>query len=229
MVNLLFDYDGTLHDSLRIYAPAVQAAWDRLADLGHAAPRTWEPEKLRRWIGLSPQEMWDRCLPALPQKEKAFSSRFVGEQMLALIQAGRAQLYPGVPQLLTALRREGFRLLLLSSCPRSYLHAHSRQFGLDAWFDGLYCGEEFLYRPKYEIVPELQIRHRGAFLVIGDRRQDVEAARKNGLPAVGCRYGYGGPGELDQADRIAEEPAQILSCIRSLSSGPVPASEEAGY
>ena len=228
MVNLLFDYDGTLHDSLRIYAPAVQAAYDRLAGLGYAAPRTWEPEELRGWIGLSPQEMWEGFLPGLPQAAKDFSRGFVGARMLALIRAGRARLYPGVPQLLAALRGAGFRLLLLSSCPRSYLQAHSWQFGLEAWFDGLYCGEEFHYRPKHEIVPELQTRHQGSFLVIGDRRQDVEAARKNGLPSVGCRYGYGGPGELDQADRAAETPAQLLSCIRSLVPGPIPASGAAG-
>ena len=36
MVNLLFDYDGTLHDSLAIYAPAVLAAYDDLASRGLA-------------------------------------------------------------------------------------------------------------------------------------------------------------------------------------------------
>ena len=35
MINLLFDYDGTLHDSLRIYAPALQTAYDRLVRLGY--------------------------------------------------------------------------------------------------------------------------------------------------------------------------------------------------
>ena len=39
MTGLLFDYDGTLHESLRIYAPAMQAVYDGLADRGLAPPR----------------------------------------------------------------------------------------------------------------------------------------------------------------------------------------------
>ena len=31
MTGLLFDYDGTLHESLRIYAPAMQAVYDGLS------------------------------------------------------------------------------------------------------------------------------------------------------------------------------------------------------
>ena len=57
MVNLLFDYDGTLHDSLQIYAPAFQMAYDRLAGQGYVEPRVWRKEQIRQWIGLSPAEM----------------------------------------------------------------------------------------------------------------------------------------------------------------------------
>lgn len=95
MVNLLFDYDGTLHDSLAIYAPAVQAAYDTLVAKGYAAPKTWPRETIRQWIGLTPQEMWDRFQPNLPREEQLARSTQVGEEMLALIGQGRAQLYPG--------------------------------------------------------------------------------------------------------------------------------------
>ena len=44
MPNLLFDYDGTLHDSMKIYAPSVQLAWDRLAAKGLTEPRTLSEE-----------------------------------------------------------------------------------------------------------------------------------------------------------------------------------------
>ena len=38
MTGLLFDYDGTLHESLRIYAPAMQAVYDGLSDRGWLRP-----------------------------------------------------------------------------------------------------------------------------------------------------------------------------------------------
>ena len=57
MPNLLFDYDGTLHDSMKIYAPSVQLAWDRLAAKGLTEPRTLSEEELRPCIGMTPDEM----------------------------------------------------------------------------------------------------------------------------------------------------------------------------
>ena len=217
MVNLLFDYDGTLHDSLQIYAPAVQTAYDRLTRLGVAPPRRWSAGEVRRWIGLPPAEMWDQCVPGLPDTERKISSELVGRRMLELIRAGQARLYAGVPEVLTALRQQGFRLLLLSNCPVSYLEAHVEYFHLERIFDGLFCGEQFGYCPKYEIFPDLRRRYDGRFVVIGDRMQDMEIARRNGLRAIGCLYGYGGPEELAAADWTVTAASQLLSCIKKFT------------
>lgn len=217
MVNLLFDYDGTLHDSLRIYAPAVQAAYDRLARLGIAPPRQWGLGEVRAWIGLPPAQMWDLCVPGLSDVEKRVSGELVGQRMLELVQAGQARLYEGVPEVLTALGEQGFRLLLLSNCPVSYLRTHAEHFHLEQFFAGLFCGEQFGYRPKYEIFLELRRRYDGSFVVIGDRIQDMEIARRNGLRAIGCLYGYGGREELSAADWMVETPLELLDCARQLS------------
>lgn len=216
MINLLFDYDGTLHDSLRIYAPAVQTAYDRLTRLGCAPPRRWSDEEVRAWIGLPPAQMWDQCVPGLPDTEKQTSAALVGRRMLELVQAGHARLYAGVPEVLTALRQQGFRLLLLSNCPISYLRAHTEYFHLEQFFHGLFCAEQFAYRPKYEIFSRLRPRYDGTFAVIGDRIQDMEIARRNGLPAIGCLYGYGGRKELSGADWTVQAPSQLLSCVMGI-------------
>lgn len=213
MVQLLFDYDGTLHDSLAIYAPAVQEAYDTLVTKGLAQPKTWERETIRQWIGLSPQAMWDQFQPNLSQTEKQAGSAQIGRRMQELVEEGRARLYPGVPQVLDALKARGVGMLLLSNCPLSYLQAHTACFGLERWFDGLYCGEEFQYRPKYEILPILQKRWSGDFLVLGDRDQDMEMARRCGVPAIGCTYGYGSPEELSGADFLAHSPQDLLDGV----------------
>ena len=217
MVNLLFDYDGTLHDSLRIYAPALQTAYDRLVRLGYVPARRWSADEVRQWIGLSPGEMWDRFLPDLPAAEKQTSGALIGDRMLALIRQGQAQLYPGVPEVLDRLRDRGYRLLLLSNCPVSYLEAHAAFFHLERYFHGLFCGEQFGYRPKHEICRELQARYGGGFLAVGDRRQDMDIARRNGLPFIGCAYGYAAPGELDGADQLIESPSELPAALAALT------------
>ena len=153
MVNLLFDYDGTLHDSLAIYAPAVLAAYDDLASRGLALGDPPDRETIQRWIGMTPSEMWEQFQPQLSSQEKQAGGAYIGRRMQELVEEGEARLYPGVPQVLDALKKLGVGMLLLSNCPVSYLRAHTACFGLDRWFDGLYCGEQFQYLPKYEILP----------------------------------------------------------------------------
>lgn len=213
MVQLLFDYDGTLHDSLAIYAPAVRAAYDDLAARGLAVGGPPDQETIRRWIGMAPSEMWDQFQPQLSSQEKQAGGARIGRRMGELVEEGKARLYPGVPQVLDELKKRGVGMLLLSNCPVSYLRAHTACFGLERWFDGLYCGEEFDYRPKYEILPILQRRWPGEFLAIGDREQDMEMARKNQVPAVGCTYGYGSLEELSGATWLAHSPLELLDCV----------------
>lgn len=213
MVYLLFDYDGTLHDSLAIYAPAVREAYDDLAERGLAVGGPPDLETIRQWIGLSPQAMWDQFQPNLSREEKQAGSAQVGRRMQELVEEGRAQLYPGVPQVLEELKKRGVGMLLLSNCPVSYLQAHTACFGLERWFDGLYCGEEFHYLPKYEILPILKKCWPGEFLVVGDREQDMEMARRNQVPAVGCTYGYGNQEELSKATWLANSPQELLGCV----------------
>ena len=107
MTGLLFDYDGTLHESLRIYAPAMQAVYDGLADRGLAPPRQLTDREVRSWIGMSPERAWEQLLPGLPEAEKRRAIEQVGAGMLARIEGGGAQLYPGVPEALSTLKKPG--------------------------------------------------------------------------------------------------------------------------
>ena len=84
MVNLLFDYDGTLHDSLAIYAPAVRAAYDDLASRGLALGDPPDRETIQRWIGMTPSEMWEQFQPQLSSQEKQAGGAYIGRRMQEL-------------------------------------------------------------------------------------------------------------------------------------------------
>ncbi len=53
----------------------------------------------------------------------------------------------------------------------------------------------------------------GPYLVVGDRRQDLECARSCKSPFIGCLYGYGEKGELNGADYYAEHIEDILQMV----------------
>ena len=57
------------------------------------------------------------------------------------------------------------------------------------------------------------MKWQGTFLVIGDREQDVEMARRNHVPAVGCLYGYGSREELAQADQLIQNVEELPALV----------------
>ena len=72
-------------------------------------------------------------------------------------------------------------------------------------------------------VPEESLRQRmdrGNFrpVCIGDRFSDVEAGRKNGLPVVGCLYGYGSPEELRECSVLIRDIAELPAALETIST-----------
>lgn len=198
-MHLLFDYDGTLHETMRIYGPAFRMACGDLAARGLIEPRHDSDAEIAAWLGFSTLEMWRRFLPELPQPEKERSSRMIGGEMLRLVRAGQAALYPQAEETLAALKARGHTLILLSNCRQAYLEAHVQAFGLARFFSACYCCEEFGDIPKYDIFPVIYERWPGDYVVIGDRFFDLEVALRHDLPSVGCLYGYGSAEELSAA------------------------------
>lgn len=206
-MHLLFDYDGTLHETMRIYGPAFRMACEDLAARGLIEPRHDSDAEIAAWLGFSTPEMWRRFLLELPQPEKERSSRMIGGEMLRLVRAGQAALYPQAEATLAALKARGHTLILLSNCRCAYLQAHVQTFGLDRFFTACYCCEEFGDIPKYDSFPKIRARWPGDYVVIGDRFFDLEVAVRHDLPSVGCLYGYGSAEELSAATyRITSLP-----------------------
>lgn len=216
MVNLLFDYDGTLHDCIKIYAPAFRLAYDTLVAHGYAPARTWADSEISRWLGYSAQDMWNSFAPDFPQEEKNLCSRLIGEKMLCLTEQGQASLYPNIPDVLQILRNREYRLVFLSNCKRQYLEAHRKYFHLDRYFSAFYCAEDYGWQSKSALFPTIQRQFPGQFIVIGDRFHDMEVAQRYGLRSIGCAYGYGTVEELQCADVIIQNPTELVDEIDSL-------------
>lgn len=216
MTNLIFDYDGTLHDCIKIYAPAFRLAYAYLVSRRYAPKREWTEKEISRWLGFSAADMWNSFAPGLLPDEKKLCSQMIGEEMLRLTENGEAQLYPGALSALGTLKNQGFRLIFLSNCKRAYMEAHKKRFGLEAYFDGFFCAEDYGWRPKTEIFPAVREAFGGEFLVIGDRFHDMEMAQRHRLRAIGCTYGYGTREELLNAWALAGDVRELLELILSL-------------
>ena len=215
-ITLFFDYDGTLHDCIRIYAPAFRRVYPELVTAGFAAPRTFSDPELSQWLGLSVSDMWNRFMPELPQERKDYYGSRIGDEMLRLINGGLAALYPGTDETLEFLRSRGCRMVFLSNCLHSYMEAHRRVFQLDRYFDAFLCAEDFPGNSKPEIYKAVRSQFPGRHVVIGDRRQDQEVALQFGLPYIGCSYGYSAPGELAGASLLIPQVTCLKTAVETV-------------
>ena len=55
-------------------------------------------------------------------------------------------------------------------------------------------------------------------VMVGDRSNDLNAARANGMPFVGVTWGYGIGNELAQADVLCEHPSELPRIIAALGA-----------
>lgn len=216
MANLIFDYDGTLHQSMLTYAPAFRATCKMLEDMGYMPVKEYTDDEISYWLGFNSTDMWNNFLPDVPADIKEKARIFLGQDMGQRIENGEGALYPNAEKVLAELKSQGHTLIFLSNCRVKYMERHSRVFELHRFFDFFYCCEEFDFIPKYQIFRLFSLQHKGKFVVIGDRFHDIETAVKNGLKSIGCRYGYGSPEELSVADIIVDDITEIPEAVKKL-------------
>ncbi len=207
---LIFDYDGTIHDSLAIYKPAFLKAYDYLVDQGLRPKRAFKDSEISRYLGMSPKEMWDDFGKDLDHKIKNKASTIITQEMAYRIENHQAKLYPNAMKVLKALKDKGYNLVFLSNCKTNYMKHHNQTFKLFEVFDDMIAAEMFDFLPKHVILKKMIHRYKNPIAVIGDRIHDVKAAKENDLLMVGCLYGFSKDNELDGSDYYINDIKELL-------------------
>ncbi len=210
---IYFDYDGTIHDSIKIYAPAFKKAYDFLVENSKAQPRNWHDEEIKKWLGYTGREMWEKFMPSLEEPMKMEAGSIIGREMERLIASGRAQLYDGALNVLEHLKDRGYKPVFLSNCSISYMEISDKVFDLKHCFHEMICSEMYGFIPKHEILHKIKNNHEMNQVIVGDRFHDIESAVKNNIESVFCEYGYGERSEGNKATASIKDIKEILSCF----------------
>jgi len=206
---IFFDYDGTLHDSIKIYGPAFRKAYDYLVLQGAAKERNWSDQEISYWLGYNPPTMWAKFMPDVEDDIRKKCSAMIGEEMKSLTEKGYAQLYEGSIETLKYLHEKGYKLVFISNCKIYYRDTHKEIFSLGDYFEDLVCSEEYDFKPKFEVLKDIKNRYKEEMVIIGDRDQDIEAGKKNGIYTIGCSYGFSLKDELEEADLIIDDISEL--------------------
>lgn len=215
---VIFDWDGTLHNTKALYGNAFRKACAWLKEQGYVLKQDYySDEDAAQYIGINAKDTWKVFMPDLPEEVSETPREIIGKSMVDDIYEGKASLYPGALEVLSKLKEEGYKLAFLSNCRTSYLKAHREYFHLDRYFDRMYACEDFGWISKVEIFNTLKNELPGGYIMVGDRYTDLEVAYAHGLLSIGCAYGFGSEEELKDASAKAEDVRDIPKLVKQLS------------
>lgn len=212
---LIFDYDGTCHDTIGIYGSAVRGTAERLKEMGYTPARPTDDLSLSRYLGMTPADMWADFLPDAPAEITQQAKEAVGVSLAKAVESGSARLYEGIEEMCGKLREKGHTLLILSNCTNRYRDAHTRALGLDRYFAKFYASEAYGGIPKEEIFKEIRREYPGEYCMIGDRYADLKVGYVHGFKTVACLYGYGTQEELRDADYKVKSVSELSELLQS--------------
>lgn len=204
----IFDLDGTLHYTEKALVPAINMA---MTDLGFPPAAA---EDINALYG-EPLEVF--CKTLLDDSREnctAFRDGIRRHQKNTLPESG--ELYPGIHRMLQEISELGFILVICSNAGMEYIELVTDSLGIRRMFSML-LGRDG-HASKTNRVKEILRRTDSHLAVmIGDRYHDIEAALENGIPSIGCKYGYGKQEEMDKADYFVNSPSEIPEILRKLS------------
>lgn len=193
---LVFDLDGTLVDSTRDLATAVNAT---LAELRPGTPPLPVP-LVRSLVGNGAANLVEASLrrAGLPHALDAALPVFMERYARCLLETTR--LYPGIAEDLATL--EGFELAVLSNKPGPMCRAILEGLGVARrfariWGTGDFPGRKPEPEPLLALMRELGAT-RAETLLVGDSAVDVRTARAAGVRVCGVSWGLD-PASLDEA------------------------------
>lgn len=182
---LIFDWDGTLADSVGRIVEAMNLA----ARAGGYPER--DDVAIKSIIGLALLEAIQTLYPELSEEQLiAFRQRYA-DSYIAL-DAEPSPLFPGVIESLEAFRADGYRLAVATGKARRGLDRVLRSHGWEDFFDITRAADETRGKPHplmlEQILAHCDVEPAQA-LMVGDSSFDLLMARNAGVDSVAVGYG----------------------------------------
>lgn len=182
---IVFDWDGTLMDSVAKIVACTQAA---AKDLGLDVP---EFDEAKQIIGLGLHEAMARLFSITDEQQvqlvaRQYRHHFLGDEPTPEV------LFDGAEDLLRNLEAQGYMLAVATGKSRRGLEHVLDKTGLGGVFHATRCADESFSKPHPQMLEEI-MNVTGAdpvnTLMIGDTEYDMLMAGNAGADALGVTYG----------------------------------------
>lgn len=216
---IAFDLDGTLLDSV----PDLAIAADQAAQsLGYPAV---SESQVRDYVGNGADILIGRSLSRSLEVDPSISADVLKEARIrfddfyAATGHKLSNLYDGVSATLSALSLAGYKMAVVTNKPLKFVPEILEQHGIAEFFCEVIGGDTFPIRKpdpvalnwlmeKYQVTPE-------QFLMVGDSKNDILAAKNAQCLSFGLTYGYnhGVPISDSQPDHVADNMSELLKLL----------------
>ena len=192
---LIFDFDGTLIDSVPDLADATNAM---LTTLGKD---TYPIDTIRNWIGNGSRMLVERALVGdvtVPEDALTKAEADHAEQLFfeayTKIGGSKTVAYPDVDSGLKQLHAAGYTLALVTNKPIRFVPKILQTFGWQDLFSEVMGGDSLSTKkpdpaPLLHVCTQLGITPDQA-IMIGDSRNDILAGQNANMDTLGLSYGY---------------------------------------
>ena len=192
---LIFDFDGTLIDSVPDLADATNAM---LTTLGK---NSYPIDTIRNWVGNGSRMLVERALvgkievldgelteEAVNHAEQVFFDAYKN------ISGSKTVAYHDVDSGLRKLQAAGFKLALVTNKPIRFVPKILQSFGWQDFFSEVLGGDSLSTKkpdpaPLLHVCEALNINPEQA-VMIGDSRNDILAGQNANMDTLGLSYGY---------------------------------------
>ncbi|WP_413520880.1 phosphoglycolate phosphatase [Psychrobacter glacincola] len=192
---LIFDFDGTLIDSVPDLADATNAM---LTTLGK---NSYPIDTIRNWVGNGSRMLVERALVGKIEvldgeltKEDVDHAEQVFFDAYSNMGGSKTIAYPDVDGGLKKLQAAGFKLALVTNKPIRFVPKILQFFGWQDLFSEVLGGDSLSVKkpdpaPLLHVCEALDVTPAQA-IMIGDSRNDILAGQNANMDTLGLSYGY---------------------------------------
>lgn len=212
---VLFDLDGTLLDTI---ADLADAANLMLSELGRPAR---SQDEIHSFVGKGIPNLVRRCMTegTAATEGEIDAAVAVFRRHYAVVNGVSSRPYPGVTELLAALRARALPLAVVTNKAEAFTLPLLERMDIAHYFDTVVSGDTLPVKKPDPAVVMLACERLGVApdeaLMIGDSANDALAAQGAGMPVLLVTYGYseGVPVDTIECDGLLSNALQALDHI----------------